>query len=99
MMNCVKEYSKVIVVGDFNINVNNQVESQQLLDYMRKYGLSLINNIGEMSNNGNTQIDLLFSTDVSDSIPMHWYESYFSYHKPLWFSIKGSLSLENLRIK
>ncbi len=96
LMDCLKQFARIIVVGDFNININNTIETQAFIQYMNEFGLSLRNNIGDNSTNGYTQLDLLFSSN--DNIQIRWYESYFSYHKPFFFTISGSLDIESLAI-
>jgi len=97
IMGHLKSYKRIIVAGDFNININSHRESQPFMNQMTAFGLALINTIGESSTNGHTQIDLLFSSD--QYIQIKWYESYFSYHKPFFFSVPCSMNFENLKIK
>jgi exonuclease III len=73
---------KVMIIGDFNIDVMSD-SNKDFVSSMNNKGFLLLNN--GVTTNGNTQIDLVFARNFKTTI--NTYESYFSYHKPLWFSI------------
>jgi hypothetical protein len=71
---------KVIIGGDFNININEQ-EGSSLIQFMNKYKLKFILNFNACSTNARTQIDLCFSN--LDVIRCFYFENLFSFHKPI----------------
>lgn len=76
--------SRIIIIGDFNFNVINNTENF-LSSFMGEYGLKNKLNISEPTTNFNTQIDIIFSN--IKNLKTGVYESYFSYHKPVFFQI------------
>jgi hypothetical protein len=71
-----------IIVGDFNINIMCDT-NRDFIALMNDNGFSLMNT--GVTTNGNTQLDMVFARNCSTDINL--YESYFSYHKPIWFII------------
>ncbi|OXA54149.1 ATP-dependent DNA helicase PIF1 [Folsomia candida] len=69
----------MIVFGDFNLNFMTQ-DGFQMKQIFTKMGLRLITPI-ENSTDGNTSIDACFSNLYG--VSAWFYESYFSYHKPI----------------
>jgi hypothetical protein len=73
--------SKMILVGDFNINFKN---CRSLCNFTDRYGLKMIL-LDTSSTDRGTQIDLCFSN--VGSVVASYYESVSSYHKPIWILI------------
>jgi hypothetical protein len=76
---------KLVVFGDFNININNKSDSDSLLTFIENFGL--VNSIGYdlSSTNYNTQIDICFTTkNLAKQLRSGYFESLYSYHKPIW---------------
>ena len=73
-------YSKKITcVGDFNVTAG---EITKLNDYFIQYNMLLKVKLGEPSTDSGSQIDLVYSSD--SALSSGYYESYYSYHKPVW---------------
>jgi len=70
----------VIVFGDFNINLKSP-EGNKLTELFQRYGLFSALVIGTPSTNQDTQIDLCFTNHPN--VIAWYYESYYSYHKPI----------------
>ena len=81
---CIKSTvnEKAIIVGDFNLDILSDF-NDDFVTFMNNFNFILMNN--GVTTNGNTQIDLVFARVCP--IEVNTYDSYFSYHKPLWFSI------------
>ena len=79
----------LIIAGDFNINLQKDSKNKtDLINHMSSLGLnSLINE--SFSTDFDTQIDLVFSNSKSEIIT-DYFESVFSYHKPIWIVIKNN---------
>ncbi|KAK7573658.1 hypothetical protein V9T40_004699 [Parthenolecanium corni] len=71
---------KVILVGDYNVDYNKDKKSK-LFKIMQNQKLEYSLPAKEMSTNGNTCIDIAFSNYKENTFG--FYESYFSYHKPI----------------
>lgn len=72
---------KLIVCGDFNINVKLE-ENLDFIDYMKKnWNLVIKNNINISSTLQNTCIDLIFYRNIN--LDLFNYITYFSVHKPI----------------
>jgi len=71
-----------IIVGDFNVIILCET-NQDFVAFMNDNGFTLMNT--GVTTNGNTQLDMVFARNCSTDINL--YESYFSYHKPIWFII------------
>ena len=87
---------KLVVFGDFNININNKSDSDSLLTFMENFGL--INSIGYdlSSTNYNTQIDICFtSMNLTKQLRSGYFESLYSYHKPIWMLYNTDDTNEN----
>jgi hypothetical protein len=79
------ENINLVVFGDFNININNNSDSESLLTLLNSY--SLINSTGcdLPSTNYNTQKDICFnSINSTNKIKSGYFENLYSYHKPMW---------------
>ena len=77
----------VVILGDFNVNIINDDDhgSRQLLRYMRNLQYRQL--INEVTTNGGTAIDHIY-TNLDDAVTHHGcLESYTSYHKLLWFTV------------
>jgi len=72
--------NKVIVIGDLNIDLASK-PNDNLFKILREKELSYRLPAGLYSTNGNTQIDIAFAN--LDMIDFCFYESYFSYHRPI----------------
>jgi hypothetical protein len=75
-------YDDFFVVGDFNLNLNNNegedlINSLNLIDVMNKESVTT---------DHNTRIDWILSKK-KEGFMCGVYESYFSYHKPLWITV------------
>ena len=79
----------IIVVGDFNINLKIKT-NHKFIEYMKTFGLTLINKLNKSSTNAKTQIDYCF-TDVND-LKSDYFESVISFHKPIWIRKHGVLT-------
>lgn len=64
----------VVILGDFNCNAQDVAnrKSKTVKDY---------------TTDGRTTIDLLF-TNIQTDFRCGTLESYFSYHKPIWFALQ-----------
>ena len=82
VINRSKEFcGNIIVVGDFNINLKVKT-NHKLIDYMKSFGLTLINRLNKNSTNAKTQIDYCFAN--MHSMKSDYFESLTSFHKPIW---------------
>lgn len=74
------QQAKVIVVGDFNIDL--KLESNKfLLDFFQKFNLTCKQDISESTTEYNSLLDVCFSN--IESLTVSVYENYYSYHKGL----------------
>ncbi|CAF4306693.1 unnamed protein product [Rotaria magnacalcarata] len=71
----------IIVVGDFNINLKIKT-NYKFIEYMKSFGLTLINKLNKNSTNAKTQIDYCFAN--VNGWKCDYFESLTSFHKPLW---------------
>ncbi|CAM2707757.1 unnamed protein product [Rotaria socialis] len=71
----------IIVVGDFNINLKIKT-NYKFIEYVKSFGLTLINKLNKNSTNAKTQIDYCI-TNVN-GWKSDYFESLTSFHKPLW---------------
>jgi hypothetical protein len=76
----IKMTGKILVFGDININLQKP-EGQNILELFRSRKLKSKLNINHSSTDGGSHIDICFS-NVND-IEAWFYESYYSYHKPI----------------
>ncbi|CAF1932096.1 unnamed protein product [Rotaria magnacalcarata] len=76
----------IIVVGDFNINLKIKT-NYKFIEYMKSFGLTLINKLNKNSTNANTQIDYCFAN--ANGWKCDYFESLTSFHKPLWIRKHG----------
>jgi hypothetical protein len=74
-------YENIIVVGDFNINLKMKT-NHKFIEYMKSFGLTLINKLNKNTTNAKTQIDYCF-TNVN-GWKSDYFESLTSFHKPIW---------------
>src|SRR5699024_10104259 len=83
LRNCIPEPvpEALLVVGDFNVNLQDADNSRRLVDFMGNQGLRSLLPPEASTTNLNTQIDVAFSNiqHVRASV----YECATSYHKPL----------------
>lgn len=70
----------VIYVGDINLDISDK-SNADLIEIFVEYNLKLQLNLMDPSTNGGTHIDICFS-DL-DYLICWFYESYYSYHKPI----------------
>ena len=79
---------KIIVFGNFGIDVHKKIAHETLEKIERKFGL--VQKIHETTGNDNKQKNLLL-TNIKEkdifNLQVHVYESYFSEYKPIWFSL------------
>ena len=75
-----------IIMGDFNMKVESPAEIK-LTGHFQEFGLNMIVERGKSSTDENTQLDLVYS-----NIPAcaQYYESAFSYHKPVIISLRAT---------
>uniref|UniRef100_A0A8D8WGM7 ATP-dependent DNA helicase n=2 Tax=Cacopsylla melanoneura TaxID=428564 RepID=A0A8D8WGM7_9HEMI len=73
----------IVVVGDFNINVQDEKGAQFLKNFLSPYGLTLCTSENTVTTDNNTVIDMCFS-NIQDFVA-YITESVISDHKPLWF--------------
>jgi hypothetical protein len=71
---------KEIFVGDININLQ-QPEGRRVLSLFMEFHFHSNLNIAQASTDGGTHIDCCFSN--ADEVEAWFYESYYSYHKPI----------------
>lgn len=69
---------KIIVVGDFDVDINNPNE-KSFMNMFKNAGLSLKSPNNHASTNNNTQIDLCFGTNYFENLECKYYENYFGY--------------------
>ncbi|CAF3382121.1 unnamed protein product [Rotaria socialis] len=72
---------KIIVVGDFNINLKIKT-NYKFIEYVKSFGLTLINKLNKNSTKAKTQIDYCFAN--VNGWKCDYFESLTSFHKPLW---------------
>ena len=71
----------IVVVGDFNVNLKVKA-NHKFIEYMKSFGLALINALDKNSTNAKTQIDYCF-TNMKE-LQSDYFESLTSFHKPIW---------------
>ncbi len=69
-----------VYVGDINLDLSDE-KNADIIDIFAEYGFTSQLNRMDSSTNGGTHIDVCFS-DV-DYLSSWFYESYYSYHKPI----------------
>lgn len=76
---------KVVFVGDFNMNLHDSI-GNSLLNSFRKYGFECKLDLKSSSTDGGSNLDAAFANfNMQDA----WYfESYYSYHKPICIVLK-----------
>ena len=79
----------IIVVGDFNINLNLKT-NHKFIEYMKSFGLTMINKLNKSSTSAKTQIDYCFSN--MNDLKSDYFESLTSFHKPIWIRKHGILT-------
>ena len=84
---------KIIIVGDFNINLKITA-NHRFIEFMESFGLLLINKLNESSTNAKTQIDYCFSN--MNDFKAGYFESLASFHKAIWISKHEALSESHL---
>jgi len=77
--------SKIIIIGDFNVDIMNN-EGEKFLSQFEHKGFSLQVPENSSSTNNYTQLDLCFANFIN--CDCRYYENYFGYHK----SITGVLN-------
>jgi hypothetical protein len=80
-----EESRRIIIAGDFNVDINQSSIGVKLVESFSQIGLTLATLPQQSSNNHNNQIDLVFASCPLERC--HYYESLFSDHKPINFSI------------
>jgi hypothetical protein len=78
-----------LLYGDFNIDNAENKLPQNLVKFLSEY--HFINTIKQIqaSTNFNTQIDLCFNSEnIKNRVEAGYFESLYSYHKPIWILIK-----------
>lgn len=86
----------VIFIGDFNIDLRKHPHHKLFEDTrIRTFDLKVTVPVNESSTNSNSQIDLCFSN--CESLQTSYYESYYSYHKPIMY--RSSWKLHHLKFK
>lgn len=77
--------NKLLVMGDFNFNMLNKNDLLYLENFFSRFGLR--SNLAQdvTTTHLNTQIDIVFSN--LNSIEADVYETYFSYHKPIYVTL------------
>jgi hypothetical protein len=81
----------IVVVGDFNVNLKIKA-NHKFIEYMKSFGLTLINTLDKSSTNAKTQIDYCF-TNMKE-LQTDYFESLTSFHKPIWIR-KREISTES----
>jgi len=77
------QFSKILLIGDFNIDINN--ENNILTRLLLPYNMQSVLPPKKPTTNLNTRIDVIFSTN--EDLHADVYETFFSYHKPIYVSI------------
>ena len=86
--------SPIVVIGDFNINLNDVERSLQFKTLMSKYKLRSLLLEGTSTTDFETQIDVIFTN--TENCSSGTYETYFSDHKPIFIQIcENPISLNN----
>lgn len=85
--------NKIIVVGDLNIDYESKPD-HNMFKILKTNNLSYHLPSGLYSTNGDTQIDVAFNN--FDGVEFHFYESHFSYHKPIICTFNNDNSNSNL---
>lgn len=78
-----------LLVGDINIDLNTNVltgPGRRFVEMMQEKNAISLTMFDEISTDGNSHIDVAFSN--YDNIESWYYESYYSYHKPICTLIK-----------
>lgn len=78
-----------ILIGDFNVDLNNVAKSFQFKTFLSQYELQSLLPNKISTTNFETQIDVIFSNIKNYSCGT--YESYFSDHKPIFIEIPNKL--------
>lgn len=87
--------TKMILIGDFNYNMLNYQDHSNnfLINHVNQYKLETKLPSHSITTDAHTQIDIIFAN--FDDINCGVYESYFSYHKPI-FAILGTKCITQL---
>jgi len=88
------QLSQIFMLGDFNHDLNDSIKRNKAENFMVKYGLKSVIDNGNMTTDGNTLIDWCL-TNVISGFQFGIYESYFSYHKPIWFAMNSLYQKSN----
>jgi endonuclease/exonuclease/phosphatase family metal-dependent hydrolase len=82
----------LIIAGDFNIDLNEEENytknKKDLIKHMQKCNFHFITPLKTASTNNNTQIDFCISNNTKKNVKANYFESVFSYHKPIWVLIE-----------
>ena len=93
-----KKFSdKMIIVGDFNINLKITA-NHRFIEFMESFGLLLINKLNESSTNAKTHIDYCFSN--MNDFKAGYFESLTSFHKSIWINkhgIRSKFSVDEIK--
>ena len=77
-----KSFGQMMFLGDININLFSS-DGFAVKQLYQEFGFhSLVPN-NRSSTNGHTQIDCCFCNFTSQNVKSWFYESYYSYHKPM----------------
>ncbi|KAI5693521.1 hypothetical protein M8J75_000652 [Diaphorina citri] len=76
---------RIVIVGDFNINIQDEKGAQFLQNFLSPHGLELCISENTVTTDNNTVIDLCFS-NIQGCVA-YITESVISDHKPVWFVI------------
>jgi hypothetical protein len=72
----------IILLGDFNVNVNDSYNAE-LVEFMKDtFELHVLSDLSQGTNGSNSCIDIVFGRNV-DNLSYTNYVSYFSYHRPI----------------
>ncbi|GBM80454.1 ATP-dependent DNA helicase PIF1 [Araneus ventricosus] len=94
IMNKVGDIKEIVVIGDFNFNIMNENNSD-LDTFFNKFNLKSVLPYDIPTTDLNTQIDVIFANNkVYGGI----YETYFSYHKPVYFICNYDIFYETTNI-
>ena len=85
----------LLVIGDFNIDLNDDARSSTLKRYILQNNLSSALPEGTKTTDFNTQIDVIFTNIEHYSCGT--YETYFSDHKPIFIQILGNDSSKSCK--
>ena len=83
----------IVFVGDFTISLKITA-NHRFIEFMKSFGLTLINELNKSSTNAKTQIDYCFSN--MNDFKAGYFDSLTSFHKPIWISKHEALSESNL---